>query len=104
MKLGMIGDGGDTALARTVRAAVEDAVRLGPVSNDLTAAVIAAGGKLVDGAFEAVERVRRAVPHNLKGEIVIVPADVALGHGWFNPARFGVFRFGIRPGSPDPQT
>src|SRR3954469_7069882 len=65
---------------RAVGAAVEGAVRLDPVADDLAAAVRADGSELVNGALEAVERVCRAGRDYLKGEVVLVAADFALGH------------------------
>src|SRR5438270_10329908 len=65
---------------RAVRATVEGAVRLDAVADDLAAAVRADGGELVDRALEAVERVSDAGRHDLERHLVVVPADLALGH------------------------
>ena len=49
--------------------------------DDLAATVIADGGQTMDGAFEAVERMRRSGRHDLEGEVVVVAADFTLSHG-----------------------
>src|SRR4051812_29839184 len=61
-----------------VRAAVEGAVRLDAVADDLAAAVGADGRELVDRALEAVEGVRLARRHDLKRHVVFVPTHFAL--------------------------
>src|SRR5438105_10068515 len=43
--------------------------------------MIADGRQQVNGALEAVERVSLAGGNHLEGEIVVVAADFALGHG-----------------------
>src|SRR4051812_48369152 len=66
---------------RTVRTAEEGADRLDAVADDLAAAVTADGGQPVDGALEAVERVRDPGGHDLKRHVVVIAAHFALGHG-----------------------
>lgn len=62
-------------------AAVNRAIRLHPVADDLDAAVLARWGEGVDGALEAVEHVRLVARHaQLKRLVVLVAAYFALGH------------------------
>ena len=53
--------------ARTISAAVEFFIGLDAVPDDLTAAMITDRRQLVDGAFEAVERVSRSGCDHVKG-------------------------------------
>jgi hypothetical protein len=65
----------------TVRATIECASRLDAVPDDLAMAMGACRGKSMDGALEAVERVRRTpCTDHLKRLVVIVSADVTLRH------------------------
>jgi hypothetical protein len=41
----------------------------------------ALGRELVNRALEGIERVLLAAEHNLEASLIVVPADVALGHG-----------------------
>ena len=67
-------------LARAVCTTVESRVGLDAVTDDLTPAVIADRGKLVNRALEAIERVSGASCNNVKREIIIVVADFTLCH------------------------
>jgi hypothetical protein len=73
-------DSHDTSLFGAVRAAVEDAFRLDPVPHNPTVAMGARGCKRMDRAFEAVEDMRLSGVNDLKRLVVVVPADLALGH------------------------
>ena len=50
------------------------------MADDADAAVIAGRRERVDGAFEAVKRMRLAILHDLKRLVVVVAASFALGH------------------------
>jgi hypothetical protein len=63
-----------------MRTAIERAFRLDAVADDLASAMPARGRERVNGAFEAVVRVRFAREHDLKGFVVVVPADFAFRH------------------------
>ncbi len=64
-----------------VGAAVERAVHLDTVADDLYAAVLAGWGERVNRALEAVERTWLLTGHgDLEGFVVLVTAQVALGH------------------------
>jgi hypothetical protein len=63
-----------------VGATVKGAVGFGPVPHNLAAAVFAHGGKLVDRALEAIERMGMSAGHDLEGAIVVVAADFTAGH------------------------
>jgi hypothetical protein len=62
-------------------AAIEGAVRLDAVADDLAPAMLAHRGELMDGALEAVEGVGMSRGDHLKGEIVVVAADFTDCHG-----------------------
>jgi hypothetical protein len=67
--------------AGTVGAAEESTVCLDAVTDNLHTAVFADRGESVDGTLEAVEGTCLAAGHpNLEGFIVIITADLALGH------------------------
>ncbi len=78
--LSMVNDLVRSFLAGAVRAAVERAVRLDAVPDDLAAASVADGRELVDRALEAIERVPRARRNDFKGQIVIISAYFTLCH------------------------
>jgi hypothetical protein len=81
MYLGSVRDPFRPGHARAVSAAVEVTIRLHAVADDLHAAVLADGGEGVDRALEAVEGARTFPGHiYLEGLVVIVAADLALGH------------------------
>src|SRR4051812_46303099 len=61
-------------------AAIHLAGLLQTVTGDLHAARCAFGRKRVNGAFETVEGMRRAVHHDLEGLVVVVAAGLASGH------------------------
>src|SRR5436853_6367155 len=78
------GSGGavaDAALVlRAMSAAKDVAGRLDPMPDDLATAMRARGRHRLDRAFEAVEGHRAATAGDLEGLVVIVAADIALGH------------------------
>src|SRR5688500_6118575 len=82
-------------LAGAVHAAVDLAVALHAVADDLAVAVRAARGEGVDGAFEGVEGVPLARHLHLEGLVVVVAADLADRHGSSSPPRPGA-----RPRAP----
>lgn len=65
-KLGMVLNFSDSGLPSAIGAAIEGLIRLDTMSDDLAAAVIANGRKLVDRTFETVERMTRARRYDLK--------------------------------------
>jgi hypothetical protein len=70
-------------------AAVEVAVRLDAVSDDLHSAVLAGGGEGMYGALKAVEGVRGSTGHrDFEGLIIIVATHFALGHV-YHPLQMG---------------
>ena len=71
----------DACLLGAVGAAVEGFVGLDAVADDLAATVRADRRQLVDRALEAIERVGHAGGHDLKGQMVVVAAHLAFGHG-----------------------
>src|SRR5690606_15360047 len=68
-------------LPSAVRTAEEPAADLGPVADDLAAAVLADRCHPVDGALEAVEHVPLAGRDDLEGLVVLVPAHLTSRHG-----------------------
>src|SRR5579884_2098270 len=70
-----------------VRAAVELALRLHPVPNDLTPALLADRRHPMDGAFEAVEDVRLTLGSHLDRHVVVVAAHFATRHWSTLPCR-----------------
>ena len=54
------------------------------MTDDLAAAMGADRRKFVDRTFETVENMAVARRHNFEGEIVIITANFAFGHG-FSP-------------------
>src|SRR5690242_13909486 len=64
-----------------MRATIERAVRLDSVADDLALAVLAHRRELVNGALEAVEGMGLSRRDDLERQIVVVAADLALGHG-----------------------
>src|SRR5262245_26848735 len=74
-------------MAGAVGAAVHLALRLDAVPDDVALAMRAVRSHRMDGAFEAVERHGPALLSDLEGLVVIVAADIALGHGWFSIER-----------------
>jgi hypothetical protein len=58
----------------------EGAVRLNAVPDDLAAAMLTNRGKLEDGALEAVECMPLSGGDDIKGEIVVVTADLTSSH------------------------
>jgi hypothetical protein len=71
-----------------VSAAEERALRLNPVADDLTTAVIADWSELVNGALKAVENVTNTGGDDLEREIVVVPTHLTLCHAAL-PGRAG---------------
>jgi hypothetical protein len=78
---GTVRDARYALLPGAMRAAVERLVCLDPVPHDLASAVIAHGCQAMDGTLEAVEGVGMTRGDDLKGEVVLVAADFAGGHG-----------------------
>jgi hypothetical protein len=78
---GAVLDPGSSSHTRAVRAAVEGAVRLHPVSNDPDAAELASRGERVYCTLEAVKHVRliAGVLYS-EGLVVLVAANFALSH------------------------
>ena len=77
-----------------VVAAVELAVlRLQAMADDLAAAMVAGRGQGVDRALETIEGVSAAAQGDLKGFVILIPADFALCHRSFLscPAEFKKF-------------
>src|SRR5687767_8162832 len=75
------GDVGGFGVAGAVGAAVEAAVDLDAMPDDLALAVLAHGCEEVDRTFEAVEGVGHASGGDLEGLVVVVAADFASGLG-----------------------
>src|SRR5262245_5561459 len=71
----------DALFLGAVRAAEDRVVFFDPVADDMRAAIRACRCQRLDGAFEAVERVRGAVHLHLECLVVIVAAGFASGHG-----------------------
>jgi hypothetical protein len=70
----------DASRLGAVGAAVEGSFRLDPVPHNPTAAMGARGRKRMDRAFEAVKGMRLSGVNDLERLVVVVPADLALGH------------------------
>ena len=65
-------------------ATIELPVRLDPVADDAASTVIACGRKDVNGALEAVERVRASVARaDLEGLVIRVAAEFAGSHSQY---------------------
>src|SRR6266436_6628656 len=81
-------------LVRAVSAAVDAAVLLRPVADDAAAAVGALRRERLDGALEAVERVRGASHRDLERLVVLVSADftACCGHDAPRPKSCGAGR------------
>jgi hypothetical protein len=79
-KSGVVGDLCHTSLAGAVSAAVEGAIRLDPMPNDLAAAVIADRRQLVDGTLKAIEHMSLADGNHLEGQVVVIPTHVTSSH------------------------
>jgi hypothetical protein len=71
----------DPFLSRAVGTAVKGSLGLDTMANDLALAVLAHWGKLVNRTLKAVERMGVAGSDDLKGQIVIVAADLTSSHG-----------------------
>jgi hypothetical protein len=63
-----------------MRATEDGAFFFHPVTEDMDTAVRTGGRNALNGAFEAIERVRHPVDHHLKCLVVIVSAGFTLGH------------------------
>src|SRR5262245_3836696 len=63
-----------------VRAAEDPALRLDPVTDHSTAAVLARGRHGLDGALEGIEDAASALLHDLHGPLVLVATDIAARH------------------------
>jgi hypothetical protein len=77
----------------TVRAAEEIAPCFNAMTDNITAAMLACGGKCVYGAFEAVEIARDTVYENFQGFVVFIAANFASVHIFsFIQSRFSRLR------------
>jgi hypothetical protein len=65
---------------RTMSAAVECAIRLDPVADDPAVTMATDWREFLDGALEAVERVRLARGDHLEGLVIVIPANFASRH------------------------
>jgi hypothetical protein len=63
-----------------VRAAVEKALLLDSMADDFTPAMDAYGRQCMDGALEAIERMRFALHGHIERFIVVVPANFTTSH------------------------
>src|SRR6476660_711814 len=61
--------------------AVECAVRLDAMADDLTAAVIADWRQFVNGTLETVEHMALASGDYLEGQVIVIPAHFTRCHG-----------------------
>jgi hypothetical protein len=66
--------------AGTPGAAEEGLVRLNAVSDDPAAAVSADGRQFVDRAFERIENVMVPRRHDLKRQVIVIPANFTFSH------------------------
>ena len=70
-------DAGHANFAGAMSAAIEGAIGLDAMADDLAIAVLAFRGQGVNGAFEAIEIARNAVDENLDRLVVFVAATFA---------------------------
>jgi hypothetical protein len=77
----VVGHRGHAGFASTVSTTEKRALRLHPVTQDPTSAVIAHGRQLVDGALKAIEGMGLTGRDHLKAKVVIVAADFTASHG-----------------------
>jgi hypothetical protein len=78
---GPVGDSFSTCHARAVGAAIEVAVGFYAMANDLDATVLAGRGEGMDGTLKTIKGARSHAGHAyLKGFIVLISTDFALGH------------------------
>src|SRR5688500_12654631 len=73
-------DATHATLTGAIGAAVHPAGRLDAMADDAASAMEALRCELVDRAFEAIEGVAAFPEQNIKALVVIIPADVTLGH------------------------
>jgi hypothetical protein len=71
----------DARLLRAVGAAIKGALRFDAMADDPALAVRTRRRERMNGALEAIENVRLPGVNDFEGLVVIVPADLALGHG-----------------------
>ena len=76
----MVCDRGDTFMPGTAGATIENAVGLDTVPHDPAPTVVAGRRQHVDGALETVECMGAAGSGHLKREVIVVAANVTLGH------------------------
>jgi hypothetical protein len=69
-----------THRSRAESAAVERAIRLDSVSDNLAAAMLTHGRKLVDRAFKAVEHVMLTGSDHFERQVIVVAADLTFCH------------------------
>jgi len=83
--LGVISNRCHPAHSGTVSTTVKHTISFDPMSYDLATTVLAFRREPVDGALEAVERMRRASRSYLECEMVVIPAYFALSHDFLHP-------------------
>jgi hypothetical protein len=71
----------DARLLRAVGAAIKGALRFDAMADNSALAVRAGRCERMNCALEAIENVRLSGVNDFEGLVVIVPADLALGHG-----------------------
>jgi hypothetical protein len=71
----------DARLLRAVGAAIEGALRFDAMADDPALTVRTRRRERMNCAFEAIENVGLPGVNDFEGLVVIVPADLALGHG-----------------------
>jgi len=76
----MIGNCSDSFMASTAGATVEIAVGLNSMPNDPAFTVMAGRRQHVDGALETIKCMGAAGSDHLEREVVVVAANVTLGH------------------------
>ncbi len=77
----MINGGRHPRFAGAVCTAKECALSLDAMAEDLATAVLADGGELLNRALKTVEDVVNASGYDFKGQVVVIPAHFAPGHG-----------------------
>jgi len=99
-------EGVDAFLMRAMSTAIEIAMRLHSVANDLATAMLALRRQGVNRAFETIEKMRTASGHDLKRLVIFIPANFTLVHTSFQLLNTGRRRIRVRlvPYTPAPQT
>ena len=81
---GVIPDLGDARQARAIRAAIEGAVSLYPVTDDATFAVRTHGCEGVNRTLETVKNISFSGLSDLKGSVIVISAYFALRHNSYS--------------------